>query len=38
VDRKGSFELTPLRKLTRAERAAVDDEGERLVEFFRDQK
>ena len=27
--------ITPLRRLTKAERAEIDDEGERLVEFFR---
>jgi hypothetical protein len=27
--------ITPLRRLTKAERAAIDEEGERLVEFFR---
>src|SRR5205807_2423 len=28
-------EIAPLRRLTRAERAEIDDEGERLVEFVR---
>jgi winged helix DNA-binding protein len=27
--------VTPLRRLTRQERAAIDEEGERLVDFFR---
>jgi DNA glycosylase AlkZ-like len=36
VDEKGRLEIKPLRTLTRHERAEIDDEGERLVEFFRD--
>jgi winged helix DNA-binding protein len=35
VDRKGRLEITPLRRLTKAERAEIDEEGERLVEFVR---
>jgi len=35
VDRKRGLEIEPLRRLTKAERADVDDEGERLVEFVR---
>jgi hypothetical protein len=35
VDRKGKLEIAPLRRLTKAERAEIDAEGERLVEFFR---
>jgi hypothetical protein len=35
VDRKGKLEITPLRRLTKAERTEIDAEGERLVEFFR---
>ena len=35
VDRKRGLEIAPLRRLTRAERAEIDDEGERLVEFVR---
>ena len=35
VDRKGRLEVSPLRRLTKAERAEIDDEGERLVEFFQ---
>ena len=35
VDRKGKLEITPLRRLTKADRAEIDAEGERLVEFFR---
>lgn len=35
VDR-GRLVIQPLRQLTRAERAAVDDEGERLLEFLAD--
>jgi hypothetical protein len=35
VDRKRGLEVTPLRRLTKAERVAIDDEGERLVEFVR---
>jgi hypothetical protein len=36
IDRKRRLEIEPLRRLTKAERAEIDDEGERLVEFFRD--
>jgi hypothetical protein len=36
IDRKRGLEIQPLRRLTKAERAEIDDEGERLVEFFRD--
>ena len=32
---KRELTITPLRRLTKAERAEVDTEGERLVEFFR---
>jgi hypothetical protein len=32
---KRDLTITPLRKLTKAERAEIDDEGERLVAFFR---
>jgi len=32
---KRDLTITPLRKLTKAERIAVDEEGERLVAFFR---
>ncbi|MGZ8707399.1 MAG: winged helix DNA-binding domain-containing protein [Gaiellaceae bacterium] len=35
VDRKRGLELEPLRRLTKAERAEIDEEGERLVEFVR---
>jgi hypothetical protein len=35
VDRKGKLEISPLRRLTKAERAEIDAEGERLVEFLR---
>jgi hypothetical protein len=35
VDRKRGLELEPLRRLTKAERVAADEEGERLVEFVR---
>jgi hypothetical protein len=35
VDRKGKLEISPLRRLTKAERTEIDAEGERLVEFFR---
>jgi hypothetical protein len=33
VDRKRKLDITPLRRLTKTERAAIDHEGERLVEF-----
>ena len=36
IDRKSGLEIEPLRRLTKAERAEIDEEGERLVEFFRD--
>ena len=35
VGAKRGLTITPLRRLTKAERAEIDDEGERLVEFFR---
>ena len=35
VDRRRGLEIEPLRRLTKAERAEIDDEGERLVEFVR---
>jgi len=35
VSSKRDLTITPLRKLTKAERAAIDDEGERVVEFFQ---
>jgi hypothetical protein len=35
VGRKRDLTIKPLRKLTKAERAEIDEEGERLVEFFR---
>jgi hypothetical protein len=35
VDRKRSLEIEPLRRLTKAERMEIDEEGERLVEFVR---
>lgn len=35
VDRKRGLEIQPLRRLTRAERSEIDEEGERLVEFVR---
>jgi DNA glycosylase AlkZ-like len=35
IDRKRGLEIEPLRRLTKAERAEID-EGARLVEFFRD--
>jgi hypothetical protein len=35
VDRKRGLEIEPLCRLTKAERAAIDEEGERLVEFVR---
>jgi hypothetical protein len=35
VDRKGKLEISPLRRLTKAERTEIDAEGERLVEFVR---
>jgi winged helix DNA-binding protein len=35
VDRKGGLEIEPLRRLTKNERAEIDEQGERLVEFVR---
>ncbi len=35
IGTKRDLTITPLRRLTKAERAAIDEEGERLVEFFR---
>jgi hypothetical protein len=35
VDKKRGLELEPLRRLTKAERAEIGEEGERLVEFVR---
>jgi hypothetical protein len=35
VGSRRDLTITPLRKLTKAERAEIDDESERLVEFFR---
>ncbi|MDX6407073.1 MAG: hypothetical protein QOE13_144 [Gaiellaceae bacterium] len=35
VDKKRGLEIEPLRRLTKAERAATDLEGERLLEFIR---
>ena len=34
IDAKGRLELVPFRRLTKAERAEIDEEGERLREFF----
>lgn len=36
IDRKGSLKIEPLRRLTKSERAEIDEEGERLREFFAD--
>ena len=36
IDQKRGLEIEALRRLTKTERAEIDDEGERLVEFFRD--
>ena len=36
VDSRGRLEITPLRRLTRAEHTAIDDEGERLRQFVVD--
>jgi Winged helix DNA-binding domain len=36
IDRKGSLKIEPLRRLTKDERAGVNEEGERLREFFVD--
>jgi hypothetical protein len=35
IGTKRDLTITPLRRLTKAERTAVDEEGDRLVEFFR---
>jgi hypothetical protein len=35
IGSKRDLTVTPLRRLTKTERAEIDDEGERLVEFFR---
>ena len=35
IGTKRDLTITPLRRLTKTERAAVDEEGERLVEFYR---
>lgn len=35
VSAKRDLTIAPLRKLTKGERAEIDDDGERLVEFFR---
>ena len=35
IGTKRDLTITPLRKLTKAERAEIDDEGGRLVDFFR---
>jgi hypothetical protein len=35
VGKKRDLTITPLRRLTKQERAEIDDEGQRLVEFFR---
>ncbi len=35
VGTKRDLTITPLRRLSKQERAEIDDEGERLVEFFR---
>jgi hypothetical protein len=35
IDRKGALEVNPLRRLTKAERSEIHEEGERLVEFVR---
>ena len=35
VDRKRGLEVEPLRRVTKAERTEIDEEGERLVEFVR---
>jgi Winged helix DNA-binding domain len=34
IDRKGTLVIKPLRRLTRAEREEIDEEGDRLREFF----
>ena len=35
IDRKRGLEIEPLRRLTKVERAEIDGEGERLLEFVR---
>jgi uncharacterized coiled-coil protein SlyX len=35
IDKKHGLEIEPLRRLTKAERAEIDEEGEQLVEFVR---
>jgi hypothetical protein len=34
IDRKGEMQISPLRRLSKAERAQVDEEAERLREFY----
>jgi hypothetical protein len=34
IDKRGELEISPLRQLTRAEQSSIDEEGERLREFF----
>jgi hypothetical protein len=36
IGKKGQLAIEPLRRLTRAERAEIDEEGERLRDFFAD--
>lgn len=36
VNKKGELQITPVRRLTRSERAEIDAEGARLLEFVRD--
>jgi Winged helix DNA-binding domain len=36
IDRKGRLIVTPLRRLTKNERSEIDEEGERLREFYAD--
>jgi len=36
IDKKGELQIEPLRRLTKAERAAIDEEGEGLVRFVSD--
>jgi DNA glycosylase AlkZ-like len=36
IDRSGRLQIAPLRRLTKGERAEVDEEGERLRDFFLD--
>ena len=33
VTRKGALEMTPLRRISKAEKAEIDEEGARLVDF-----